>query len=164
MRPMLLPCPSCRRHVRSGAAACPFCDAALDGSARPDDAPDTRGWKRAAIFTFGAALSLTACSSTTTGSDASPQDSPAADSPTTDAPADTSTTDTSADAPVDMGGIMPPYGIAPDASFDSGADAAVDNGGIAPPYGIAPTDIGPPDDGSFKADYGAPPPRDASTD
>lgn len=165
MRPMLLPCPACHRHVRSGSAACPFCEASLDGATRPDDAPDTRGWKRAAIFTFGAALTLTACSSTTTGSDASPQDTPSADSPVTDTATDAQPVDALSDAPVDMGGIMPPYGITPpDAAFDSGTDAAVDNGGIAPPYGIAPTDIGPPDDGSFKADYGAPPPRDASTD
>lgn len=154
MRPMLLPCPACHRHVRSGASACPFCEAPLDGAARPDDAPDTRGWKRAAIFTFGAALSLTACSSTTTASDAAPQDSatdtapmdtPATDTPVTDAPVtDTSPTDAS--------------------RTDVATDTVVDNGGVAPPYGIAPTDAGPPDDGSFKADYGAPPPRDAGTD
>ncbi|MFO0651624.1 MAG: hypothetical protein U0326_35710 [Polyangiales bacterium] len=149
MRPMLLPCPACHRHVRSGASACPFCEAPLDGAARPDDAPDTRGWKRAAIFTFGAALSLTACSSTTTGSDAAPQDS-ATDTAPMDAPlTDTSPTDTS---PTDA------------SRTDVVTDTAVDNGGIAPPYGIAPTDAGPPDDGSFKADYGAPPPRDAGTD
>lgn len=146
---MLLPCPACHRHVRSGASACPFCEAPLDGAARPDDAPDTRGWKRAAIFTFGAALSLTACSSTATGSDAAPQDS-ATDTAPMDAPlTDTSPTDTS---PTDA------------SRTDVVTDTAVDNGGIAPPYGIAPTDAGPPDDGSFKADYGAPPPRDAGTD
>lgn len=142
---MLLPCPTCHRHVRSGASRCPFCEAALDGALRPDDAPDTRGWKRAAIFTFGAALSLTACSSTTTSSDASPQDTPSTDAAPTDSPRPDAPT---ADA-------LP---------ADVATDTAVDNGGVAPPYGIAPTDAGPPDDGSFKADYGAPPPRDASVD
>lgn len=159
---MLLPCPSCHRHVRSGSPLCPFCEASLGGAERPDDAPDTRGWKRAAIFTFGAALSLTACSSTTTGSDASAQDTPASDTAvmdtsTSDVGGPDATDDRPSDTGFDNGGVMPPYGIPP-------TDAAVDNGGIAPPYGIAPTDAGPPDDGSFKADYGAPPPRDAGVD
>lgn len=171
MRTMLVPCPSCSRHVKSGAARCPFCDGALDATARPDTAPDTRGWKRAAIFTFGAALTVAGCGSTTTGSG---NDSGATDTSTMEAAADVSTdttsdvaTDVARDIANDEGGVAPPYGITPpDASFDAG-DAAVDNGGIAPPYGFPPqdagTDAGPPDDGSFKADYGAPPPRDAAT-
>ena len=100
-----------------------------------DSVPDTRGWKRAAIFTFGAALTVAGCSSTTTASDAAPQDT-AADT----VPADNAPVDAARDVPDD------------------------DNGGVAPPYGIAPEDAGPADNGSMKADYGAPPPRDAGLD
>lgn len=135
MRPMLVPCPACQRHVKSGAVACPFCDGPLDGPTRADSVPDTRGWKRAAIFTFGAALTVAGCSSTTTATDAAPQDT-AVDT----APADNAPVDAARDVPDD------------------------DNGGVAPPYGIAPDDAGPPDNGSMKADYGAPPPRDAGID
>lgn len=147
MRTMLHPCPSCRRHVRAGADRCPFCDGPLDAVERSADAPDTRGWKRAAIFTFGAAVSLTACSSTTTGSDAAAPDTAVADT----SPAD----------------VARPDVASPDVPRDDGAaDAPVDNGGVAPPYGITPPfDAGVPDDnGSFKADYGAPPPRDAGAE
>lgn len=140
MRPMLVPCPACERHVKSGAAACPFCDRPLGGPARADSVPDTRGWKRAAVFTFGAALTVAGCSSTATGSDAATQDTAADTAPVDTAPADNAPVDAARDAPED------------------------DNGGVAPPYGIPPEDAGPPDNGSMKADYGAPPPRDAGID
>ncbi len=142
MRPSLLPCPSCRRHVKSGTSACPFCDASLGVPFAADVLPDTRGWKRAAVFSFG--LAVASCGGTTTSStgDATPPD----------AVTDTAG-DTAADQPAEVGA---------DVARDVPAD---DNGGVAPPYGIAPKDAGVPDDnGSMKADYGAPPPPDASAD
>lgn len=146
MRPSLLPCPSCQRHVKSGARACPFCDAALAAPYSADVVPDTRGWKRAAVFTFG--LAMANCGGSTTGStgDATPPD----------AIADT-TLDTANDTAADQ---------ASEAAADVVRDVpADDNGGVAPPYGIPPKDAGVPnDDGSIKADYGAPPPPDASAD
>ncbi len=147
MRVALLPCPGCARHVKSGAPTCPFCDAPLHAAARPVDMPDTRGWKRAAVFTFG--LAVGACSSTTSSTDAA----------TVDTPADTARPD-----------VASPDVAAPDvAAPDVPADLPRDEGGVAPPYGIAPPDAGipdgaPADDGSIKADYGAPPPRDAGAD
>ncbi len=141
MRNPLIPCASCHRHVKVGADRCPFCDAAF-AAPMPAAPPDTRGWKRAAIFTVGAALTLGGCSSTVVGSDASPQDGATADRAATDV-----SVDTASDAPSD------------------GTEDRPDNGGVAPPYGIAPPDAGPPDDGAIKAEYGAPPPpRDASVD
>ncbi len=138
-RPALIPCANCHRHVKSGATVCPFCDAARAASFVVDHAPDTRGWKRAAVFSFG--LAVAGCGSTTTGSSG-------------DAMALDAVADTAGDAPAE-------------AAADVRADGpAEDHGGVAPPYGIAPRDAGfPEDDGSFKADYGAPPPpRDASAE
>ena len=150
MRPSLLPCPGCRRHVRTGARACPFCGVSLAAPFAPDVVPDTRGWKRAAVFSFG--LAMANCGGSTTGStgDATPPD----------AVADTAL-DTATDTALDTAGDR-----AAEAAADVARDVpADDNGGVAPPYGIAPKDAGVPnDDGSIKADYGAPPPPDASAD
>jgi hypothetical protein len=127
--------------VKSGAPSCPFCEAPLAGAELPDGAPDTRGWKRAAIFSFGLAVAGCGSTTTSTSGDAAP-----------DTVSDTGT-DVTTDRPAETGA---------DVLGDVPAD---DNGGVAPPYGIAPKDAGvPADDGSFKADYGAPPPPDASTD
>jgi len=132
--------------VKSGASACPFCDLALSPSGEPAAIPDTRGWKRAALFSFGLAVAGCGTTTTSTSGDATPPDT------TTDTTADT-TTDTAADRPAEVGA---------DVQRDVPED---DNGGVAPPYGIAPKDAGVPDDnGSMKSDYGAPPPPDASAD
>jgi len=65
----LSPCPGCSRHVRVGAATCPFCDVALSGE--PVLAPAiSRGGRlsRAAMFVAGAALAtVAACSDTDDG-------------------------------------------------------------------------------------------------
>jgi hypothetical protein len=134
MRNPLLLCSGCQRHVKIGSSSCPFCQcnlAATHFRAVEAPLPDTRGWKRAALFSFGAALSSVSCSSTTTASDAAAQDMA---------------------SPQDR---APPQDVARDVSVIS--DAPEDFGGIAPPYGIA-VDSGPPeDDGGVNADYGAPP-------
>jgi len=64
MRPLLVPCPSCSRHVRVGEDACPFCRAALPASLRPTAAPEPPRARlaRAALFAFAAsAATATAC-------------------------------------------------------------------------------------------------------
>ncbi len=58
----LFPCPSCMRHVRVGAAACPFCDGPLP--LRPEGlvpGAGTASLSRAALFAF--ATTVAACSS-----------------------------------------------------------------------------------------------------
>jgi hypothetical protein len=58
------PCPRCKRHVRAGESACPFCNAALPADFGPAPrvvAPVTGPFARAAILFMGAAT--TACSS-----------------------------------------------------------------------------------------------------
>jgi hypothetical protein len=95
----------------------------------PETVPDTRGWKRAAVFSFG--LAMAQCGASTSGStvDVMPPDAPA---------------DTMGDQAVE-------------AAMDAVMD--MDHGGVAPPYGIAPQDAGvPADQGSFYTDDGSPPP------
>jgi hypothetical protein len=59
----LIPCSSCRRHVKRSDAACPFC-AAPTPSVTPTD-PRARaappGTKRAALFAMGVSLVASAC-------------------------------------------------------------------------------------------------------
>jgi hypothetical protein len=58
----LVPCPSCKRHVRESEAACPFC-AATRRVARPESravAGAARGLSRAALFALGS-VAVTAC-------------------------------------------------------------------------------------------------------
>jgi hypothetical protein len=60
---VLIPCSSCRRHVRRTEAACPFCAAELPGA---EPAPAARaaappGAKRAALFAMGVTLAASAC-------------------------------------------------------------------------------------------------------
>ena len=150
MRTSLLPCPGCHRHVKSGAPACPFCDVALAAPGAPAALPDTRGWKRAALFSFGLAVANCGTTTTSTNGDATPPDTATDTAP-----------DTTADAPLDTAADRPAE-VGADAPRDVPED---DNGGVAPPYGITPKDAGFPDDnGSMKSDYGAPPPPDASAD
>jgi hypothetical protein len=142
-----VPCPSCRRHVRAGDAACPFCGAA--GAAEPAVAPSAsvpgQRLSRGAMFAF--AVSVAACSSS--GDDGNPglmYGGP---------PIDASTLDTgAADGGLDSGNPAPAYGApadtgTPDASkpdtgnadtggaSDVGADTS-DTGGPAPLYGLPP--------------------------
>ena len=135
--------------MKSGASACPFCDVALAPPGAPAALPDTRGWKRAALFSFGLAVANCGSTTTSTSGDATP-----------DTTADTAA-DTAAAAPQDTA-VDRPAEVGADVQRDVPED---DNGGVAPPYGIPPEDAGVPDDnGSMKSDYGAPPPPDASAD
>jgi hypothetical protein len=145
----LIPCPGCARHVLASERACPFCAAAMPADFSARVRPELKGrMSRSAMAALGAALTLSACSSTVAGGDGSaPVDAPTADAapdqPRTDAPAP--------DAP------------APDARADaSPADVVNDEGGAIPAYGISPSkDGGPDDDGGPVAEYGGPPPMDA---
>lgn len=59
----LIPCSSCRRHVRRAELACPFCEMPLADSTV--QLPATRavppGTKRAALFAMGVGFAASAC-------------------------------------------------------------------------------------------------------
>jgi hypothetical protein len=61
----LVPCPSCRRHVRQSEESCPFCSSALSLSHVPEAVLPRGRLGRAATFAFGATLAsatvLAAC-------------------------------------------------------------------------------------------------------
>jgi hypothetical protein len=60
----LVPCPSCRRHVRKHEPACPFCATELSLAQLPSPVLPRSRLGRAATFTFGATLAgaaLMAC-------------------------------------------------------------------------------------------------------
>jgi hypothetical protein len=62
MSPSFCPCPRCKRHLRAGESACPFCGAPLPADFCPAPravAPVTGPFARAAILFVGAAT--TAC-------------------------------------------------------------------------------------------------------
>lgn len=139
-----IPCPSCRRHVRSGDSACPFCASALpsDHASRAIPRPTAR-LGRGALFAF--AVSVTACGSSTEG------DPITADTgTTTDTGSTKADTGSAADTLVnDTGGPVAAYGGPP---IDSGvADTGAkqdtstppdEDGGPAPLYGLPPPDSG----------------------
>jgi hypothetical protein len=52
----LEPCPSCQRHVRTTALACPFCAATLSGEQSRSRSPSGRRLGRYAAFTFQSGL------------------------------------------------------------------------------------------------------------
>lgn len=136
----LFPCPSCARHVRRSALACPFCDADVTAAAAaaPIRAYPRSRMRRAASFAFGAAaIGAAGCSESRTpetdagpdpaldawvGADAAVYGGPSTDVPATDAgvPADddagTTTTDASSgfDAGLDAGGSVLLYGGPPE--------------------------------------------------
>lgn len=133
----MIPCPSCRRHVKA-AGACPFCHAALPADARAVPAATTR-LARGALFAF--AVSTAACGGST-------ESDPKTVTDTGAAKADTgSTSDSVVD---DTGGTVAAYGAPADTgsvdtgtSSDSGTkDTALDDGGPAPAYGLPPMDGG----------------------
>lgn len=139
----LAPCPSCQRHVRTDAPACPFCASALDdtfrGSARRPALPAAR-LGRAAIFAFGSA----AIASTSGCYDAHERGTPRDPVPV--------------DASMDTG-IALLYGTPPDMpdAAPIARDAGVDSATIAA-YGTPPIDD---DAGASGPEYGAPPDDDA---
>lgn len=131
----MIPCPSCRRHVRA-AATCPFCASALPVEMRAVPASSTR-LGRGALFAF--AISAAACGGSTE-SDKTISDTGASSTDTGTKPSDTSVDDT--------GGPVAAYGGPPDTgvtdtgtSSDTGADTR-DSGGPAPAYGLPPMDGG----------------------
>jgi len=140
----LVPCPSCRRHIRTGEHACPFCAASIGADLASKAIPGTtQRLSRAAAFAFTATLTMANCGPGTT-------------------PAPTPDAATDAD-----GGVAPLYGAPVDASPDTtppppdaSPDVVNDNGGPMPLYGAVPApDAGDPDagDGSIGVRYGAPP-------
>lgn len=130
----MIPCPSCRRHVRA-AAACPFCSASLPVELRAVPQTSTR-LGRGALFAF--AVSVAACGGSTE-SDKTVTDT-GASSGDTGTPTDTAMVD-------DTGGPVAAYGGPPDTgsadtgtASDSAADTFKDDGGPAPAYGLPPSD------------------------
>jgi len=123
----LVPCPSCRRHVRSTEQSCPFCASSLpeDLRARPNAAPANKRLHRSVLFAAGAvagAVVIGACSSSSDGTPTPPTDS----GTTSDA--------TSSDGTPDDGNPAVMYGPAP---FDTAPD---DDGAPMPKYGGPPVD------------------------
>lgn len=125
---MFAPCPSCRRHVRVDADACPFCGGACAFAASP--APVARRMSRAAMFAVASSLVVGACSSEPMyGAPVKPFD--AGDAATEGGPSDAGADmalygsppyDSSADTgPEDTGGNVNMYGAPPDP--DAGGDA-----------------------------------------
>lgn len=138
----LIPCPGCARHVLSSERACPFCAAAMpvDFSARVRPEVKAR-MSRSAMAALGAAIALSACSSSVVGGDGSVTADTAVDSPAADA---------APDAPADVPRADVPR-----------ADVVADDGSPQAMYGTPPpTDAGPDDDGGGVAEYGGPPPMD----
>lgn len=162
----LIPCEGCHRHVLAAETACPFCGEAREAQVVRAVAPPKRA-TRGALYTFGAALIIAGCGSTTGGENNTPADGGASQD-VARTPGDSSVSDAGArdagsgpdvpaarDASVeDVGGPVAAYGAPPDRDAgprDSGPD---DDGGAMAEYGA------PPDDGGTNADYGAPPDRD----
>ncbi|MGZ3423578.1 MAG: hypothetical protein ACXWUG_06460 [Polyangiales bacterium] len=129
-----VPCPSCKRHVRSGDEACPFCASSMPGDARAIPAlANGRRLGRSALFAF--AVGVAGCSSSSDGGGT-----------TTDSgTADTGSKADAADE--DTGGGMALYGAPADTGTpDTGSktdagDDVNDTGGAAPAYGL-PADSG----------------------
>src|SRR5262249_46659282 len=128
----LIPCPSCRRHVRAGDSSCPFCTSALpaDHASRAVPSATTR-LGRSALFAF--AVSVSACGGSTEG-EPTTTDTGTSKTDTGTSKTDTgSASDTSVD---DTGGPVAAYG----APADTGT--MDDDGGPAPLYGLPPSDSG----------------------
>lgn len=167
----LVPCGSCRRHVRASEAACPFCASDMPRAAAREQVV-TAGMSRAAVLAIGAALSIVACS----------DDDPGTGNQTgqigqTGGAAGSSSGGSSAGGnggAAGDGGTMALYGAPPPqggAAGDSGGTiygAPPPQGGAAgesagpvygapPPAGAGGAAGGPDDPGSGNADYGAPP-------
>ncbi len=135
-----VPCPSCRRHVRAGDAACPFCSEALPASLQAVPAA-TQRLGRGALFAF--AVSVAACGGTETPETTT--DTGAVSDGTTDSVTDTGaakddgidTSDTG--GPVAAYGGPPDTGVKPDTATDTAPDGtATDSGGGTPLYGSPP--------------------------
>lgn len=119
----LVPCPSCKRHVLSAEAACPFCAAPLpaDLAARAIPSASTR-LSRAAAFVFGASVAVAGCGTDTDGGGSGGGEGGSMSSSST--------------GPDDDGGVMALYG---DPVPDGGPD---DDGGGMAEYGAPAPDGG----------------------
>jgi len=130
-----IPCPSCRRHVRGGESACPFCAAALpeDHASRAIPKSSTR-LGRGALFAF--AVSVSACGASTEGEPVTTDTGPVK----SDAALDTGGTAPLYGAPADTGGPAPAYGAPADTGpFDTKGDTGIDDDGApAAAYGLPP--------------------------
>lgn len=132
MANVLVPCPSCRRHVRAGDGDCRFCGTHLP--ADPAVVPALRGrLPRGAVFAFASTLAVAGCGGSTE-------------------------TETASDAAVDTGGNASLYGAPADTGSADGT--ATDTGTSMSLYGApadaAVVDSGPPDTGGNASLYGAP--------
>jgi hypothetical protein len=127
----LAPCPSCHRHVRASAGACPFCQTQIH-VARVIPSPTTR-LARGALFVF--ASSVAACGGSTAPDTAGDSASSDTSSKTDSVGVDSMGIDSSM---TDTGNVAPPYGIPPE---DTGA--VDDTGTPGAKYGAPP----PPDGG-----------------
>lgn len=125
----LLPCATCRRHVRHGESACPFCSAPLPQRTNAAFTPARQlRLSRATLFALGALFAPLSCD------EGGPQ-------PKDAGPEDAGPRVDTADL------AIPPYGAAappfdpvdPTAPVDAGT--AVDPGNAVPAYGAPP----PPD-------------------
>ena len=161
----LLPCPSCRRHVRKWEAACPFCTAELQLGNAPAPVLPRGRLSRAATFAFGATLAgaaLVACGGESeegkqggggesAGGSAGAGSSAGGSSGSASAGKAGSTSAGSGN----IGGAVPVYG-APAAGSggqpsSGGGGQANTGGGPVPPYGA------PPSEGGAVPIYGAAP-------
>jgi hypothetical protein len=139
---MLLPCPSCDRHIMKSERACPFCGVALtliDSAGGPLPAGRLG---RAARFAWGAAVAGTLVVTGCGGDDDGISDSGVV----------TDGGGSGMDSGFDSGAVFPPYGTPPD---DGGGGG--DDGGVAVDDAGADADGGVDDGGTSAALYGAPP-------
>ena len=149
----LVPCPTCRRHVRRFEATCPFCTAVVPRGLVPvPNAP--RRLSRAAMAVFASTLALGGCG----GAVEQPADSGkdvVDDWGAMDAAyglADTSLFDSGKDTVDDWGTMDAAYGLADTSRLDSGKDVVDDWGSIGDVYGEAAVDTGRLDSGKDVVD------------
>jgi hypothetical protein len=128
------PCPACKRHVRDGDVACPFCGAPPSPAPSLSRSPSAR-LSRAAFLALGAAGALggTACSSTSEPPapvEAGPRET------------DANEPDASIAQPI-YGAMVPPLDAGEPGDGEpqrEGGFAEPLYGAIAPPYGLPPVD------------------------
>lgn len=178
----LLPCPGCGRHIRALESVCPFCAHTLPMSFRSRPAPSRprKRLNRAAMFAFGAAITVAPAVGCGGDDEAGPADAtPMADRSMPDGMvADGNLPDGNLpDGNLADGNL--PDGNAPDAMVDASQDATVDaaadagrdgrveDTGVIALYGAIPVDAGAEggqdaeadgDSGGVMALYGAMPP------
>jgi hypothetical protein len=143
-RNRLAPCADCRRHVRVGERACPFCGAAIALHEVVIPAAPAQRLGRAALFAFGTAVVTSAPGCYLVHERGEPLDGRVVDAARRD----------------DAGSIAPPYGIAPEEDAASPIADRADAGAPFPHYGGPfPIDAGQSDDAGADnhALYGGPP-------